>query len=110
MLALTATAVSVVLYMSNHNNKLHEQQIIISLRRGGSSDPRRSSGPQGLAIAIDVDSTRGGGGVPRHSSSASFISVRWASSGKYLEFDLQISAAIRVAVSVYNMFSVMLNR
>ena len=67
MLALTATAVSVVLYMSNHNNKLHEQQIIISLRRGGSSDPRRSSGPQGLAIAIDVDSTRGGGaflGIP----------------------------------------------
>ena len=58
---LTATAMSIVLYMSNHNNKLHKQQIIISLRRGRSSDPRRNSGPQGLAIAIDVDSTRGGG-------------------------------------------------
>ena len=80
MSKLTATAMSIVLYMSNHNNKLHEQQIIISLRRGRSSDPRRSSGPQGLAIAIDVDSTRGGG--PR---SAYFVQLPYVRSGHHQE-------------------------
>ena len=104
MSELTATAMSIVLYMSNHNNKLHKQQIIISLRRGRSSDPRRNSGPQGLAIAIDVDSTRGGGGVPLHTSSASLLrsghhqeKLSWSSMSKYK----------RRSVSVHNIFNVM---
>ena len=104
---LTATAVSIVLYMSNqYHNKASQQQIIISLRRGRSSDPRRNSGPQGLAIAIDVDSTRGGGRssilsipvqLPLLRSGHHQEKLSWSSMSKYK----------RRSVSVHNIFNVM---
>ena len=112
---LTATAnvqLSIVLYiiMSNHNNKLHEQQIIISLSTA--RQVLRSSGKfgsirRGLVIAIDVDSKRGGGGAfPR---SAYFVQLLYVRSGHHQEklSWSSMSKYKRRSVAVYNMFTVM---
>ena len=96
MSELTATAMSIVLYMSNHNNKLHEQQ---NHNFASARQVLRSSAKLGSTGAGDRDRRRfhkGGGGVPRSAYFVQLLYVRpghhqeklsWSSISKYIGGD-----------------------